>query len=59
MLMLFRFADPKVATRNFAGIVHAQVHDRALLANTPILDMQPSRTNLFTEYNLQSGDSQR
>jgi len=45
--MLFRFADPKVATRNFVGIVHAQVHDRALLAN------------LFTEYNLQSGDLQR
>src|SRR5271165_6878534 len=42
MLMLFRFADPKVATRNFVGIVHAQVHDRALLANTRILNMHPS-----------------
>jgi hypothetical protein len=27
-VMLFCFADPKVATRNFVGIAHAQVHDR-------------------------------
>ena len=48
MQMLFRFADPKVATRNFVGIVHAQVRHRALW-----------KMREYTEYNLQSGDSQR
>ena len=57
--MLFCFADPKVATRNFVGIAHAQVHDRALETNTRIVDMHPSRADLFTKYKLQSGPSQR
>ena len=57
--MLFCFADPKVATRNFVGIAHAQVHDRGAETNTRIVDMHPSRADLLTKYKLQSGPSQR
>gem|GEM_PF-3699515 len=57
--MLFRFADPKVATRNFVGIVHAQVCNRAALDKYANCRQIPPKMNLFTESKLQSGASQR
>ena len=42
--------QPKVATRHFVGIVHAQLHNRTRMTNTRILDMHVPRTDVCIEH---------